>query len=231
MHIADGFLPASVCAGGYATAAAVTWYALRTLKRQENTQEGIPKAALLAAAFFVISWIHIPIPPTTVHILFIGLMGMMLGYYAVPALLVALFFQAVMFQHGGLTTLGVNMTMFSVPALLVHHLFRLRHRVGLSGRTGTGVAAFLGAAVATGIAVLIMFTILITNIPAHVDAALERTAIVATVVAHIPLMLVEGIVTAMVVLFVQRVRPELLEELPPPSPVIGIAAPDYATYD
>lgn len=230
MHIADGFLPAAVCAGGYATAAALTWYSLRTLKQQDNGQEGIPKASLLAAAFFVISWIHIPIPPTTVHLLFIGLMGIMLGYYAVPAFLVVLFFQAVMFQHGGLTTLGVNVTMFSVPALLVYHLFRLRHRVGLGGRTGTTAVAFLGGALATGIAVMILFTILITSIPAHVDAQLERAAIITTVAAHLPLMLVEGIVTAMVTLFVQRVRPELLEELPEPPPMGGIAAADHATH-
>lgn len=230
MHIADGFLPATVCVAGYATTTAITWYSLRTIKQQENPQAGIPKAALMAAAFFVVSWISIPLPPTTVHLLFIGLMGIILGSYAVPALLVALFFQAVMFNHGGLTTLGVNAAMFSVPALLVSHMFRLRHSVGLGNRAGTAGVAFLGGAGATGIAALILFTVLITNIPALLDPHLERAAIATMVAAHIPLMIIEGIVTAMAVLFLQRVRPDLLNDTPGASPSVPLATPDHATH-
>ena len=40
--------------------------------------------------------------------------------------------------------------------------------------------------------------------------AQERAAITALILAHVPLMFVEGILTAMLVTFLQRVRPELL---------------------
>ncbi|MBC8252647.1 MAG: energy-coupling factor ABC transporter permease, partial [Ardenticatenia bacterium] len=66
MHIPDGIIPATVCAAGYATTGTATWYSLRMINQKENPREGIPKASLLTAAFFVASWIHIPIPPTSV---------------------------------------------------------------------------------------------------------------------------------------------------------------------
>ena len=224
MHIPDGILPAAVCFGGYATTGAVTWYSLRKINQKEDPREGIPKASLLTAAFFVASWIHIPIPPTSVHLVLNGLLGVVLGYYAFPAILIGLFFQAVMFQHGGLTTLGVNATMMGMPALLAYCLFRLRNvlghkddRLGHKGdRKGrpyqalTGIFGFLAGAGGLGIAALIAVALLITTIPTHLDAGAERASIYALTLAHVPLMIIEGAFTALVVLFLQRVSPELL---------------------
>lgn len=214
MHIPDGVLPAAVSVAGYATSGAATWYSLRKIDQKENPQEEIPKASLLTAAFFVASWIHIPVPPTSVHLVLNGLLGAVLGYYAFPAILIGLFFQAVMFQHGGLTTLGVNATMMGVPALLAYFIFRLRKVVGGGGapsRLWTGVFGFLAGAGGLGIATLVTVMLLITTIPAHLDAATERASIYAMALAHVPLMVLEGIFTALVVLFLQRVRPELIE--------------------
>ena len=116
--------PARVCSvAGYATAGAATWYSLRKINQREDPQAGVPAAALLTAGFFVASWIHIPIPPTSVHLVLNGLLGAVLGYYAFPAILIGLFFQAVMFQHGGLSTLGVNATIMGVPALIAYLSF------------------------------------------------------------------------------------------------------------
>ncbi len=71
--------------------------------------------------------------------------------------------------------------------------------------------AFVGGAAGLGIAALIAFTLLITTIPAHMDVAAEQTAVTALTLAHIPLMLIEGVFTMSVVLFLLRVKPELLE--------------------
>jgi cobalt/nickel transport system permease protein len=211
MHIPDGVLPAAVSIAGYATTGAATWYSLRKIDQQENPQESIPKASLLTAAFFVASWIHIPVPPTSVHLVLNGLMGAVLGYYAFPAILIGLFFQAVMFQHGGLTTLGVNATMMGIPALLAHHVFRLRHVVGKGNRLWTGVFGFLAGGGGLGLAALVALVLLITTIPATLDVEVERASITALTLAHVPLMVLEGLFTALVVLFLERVRPELLE--------------------
>jgi len=179
MHIPDGILPAAVCLGGYVTAGAATWFSLRKIGQKENPKDGIPKASLLTAAFFVASWIHIPVPPTSVHLLLNGLLGVVLGYYAFPAILIGLFFQAVMFQHGGLTTLGVNATIMGMPALLAYYLFRLRKIFGKDSRAGTAIFGFLAGAGGIGLAAVAAFVILITTIPAHFDVEAERASIYA----------------------------------------------------
>jgi cobalt/nickel transport system permease protein len=213
VHIPDGILPVQVSAGGYAIASLATWYCLRQINRRPDPTTEIPKASLLTAAFFVGSSIYIPIPPTSIHLILNGLMGVVLGYFAFPAILIGLFFQALIIGHGGLTTLGVNAVMMGIPALLAYHIFQLRHSLGrvLPRPWGTGAFAFLGGALGLGIAALIFFVLVITTIPTGFDAATEQAAIVGLSLAHIPLMGIEGAFTAMLVLFLQRVKPELIE--------------------
>ena len=51
---------------------------------------------------------------------------------------------------------------------------------------------------------------LVPNIPAELDIAAEQAAIYTLGVAHLPLMAIEGIFTALVTIYLQRVRPKLL---------------------
>ena len=212
MHIPDGILPISVNAGGYAATAAVTWYSIRKIKQKENPREGIPKASLLTAAFFVVSWIHIPMPPTSVHLVLNGLLGALLGYYAFPAILIGLFFQAVMFGHGGLTTLGVNAVIMGLPAILAYYIFRLRKLGSRESPKKDGAFGFLAGAVAIGVSVAIFVGILVTNLPSDfISASVERAAIYTLAIAHLPLLGIEGAITAFLVVFLRRVRPEILD--------------------
>jgi cobalt/nickel transport system permease protein len=213
VHIPDGIVSAQVCAAGYALTGLATWYSLRQINRKPDPTAEIPKASLLTAAFFVASSIYIPVPPASVHLILNGLLGVVLGYFAFPAILIGLFFQALVIGHGGLTTLGVNAAMMGIPALLAYHIFQGRNTIGkvLPESMRTGLFAFLGGALGLGVAALIFLALIVLNIPADVDANAERAAILALSIAHVPLMIVEGIFTAMLVLFLQRVKPELLE--------------------
>jgi len=211
MHIPDGILPLSVTGAGYGVAAATTWYSIRKIKQREDPRRDIPKASLLTAAFFVASWIHIPMPPTSVHLVLNGLLGALLGYYAFLAILIGLFFQAVMFGHGGLTTLGVNAIIMGLPAIIGHHIFRLREWGGKESRRRTGAFGFAAGSVSIGVSVAIFVAILLTNLPAELDAATERAAIFALAAAHVPVIFIEGAITALVATFLQRVRPGILD--------------------
>ncbi|WP_354636348.1 cobalt transporter CbiM [Planktothricoides raciborskii] len=211
MHIADGILPAKVCIGGYAIAGLATWYSLRQINRQKNPQQGIPKASLLTAAFFVASGISIPIPPASVHFVLNGLLGTILGYYAFPAILIGLFFQGQMFGHGGLTTLGVNATMMGIPAILAYHIFQLRYLFREQKPVITSIFAFMSGAIGLGLALMIFFILVISNLPAELDNLTERSALYGLMLSHIPLIMIEGIFTAMLVMFLQRVKPELIK--------------------
>lgn len=214
MHIPDGILPAQVCAAGYAIAVPVAWYSLRKINRQPDPTIGIPKAALLTATFFVASSIHIPVPPVSVHLVLNGLLGAILGYYAFPAILIGLFFQAVIIGHGGLTTLGVDAAMMGIPALVSYHIFRLRHPLAkrFNQRFADGMCGFLAGMTGLGLSAVIFMTLIITTLPAGLDATTEKTAIYGLSLAHVPLAALEGAFTAMLVLFLQRVKPELLDD-------------------
>ncbi|ASC71128.1 Cobalt uptake substrate-specific transmembrane region [Halomicronema hongdechloris C2206] len=216
MHIPDGILPAQVCAGGYAMTGLATWYALRQINHKPDPTAEIPKGALLTAAFFVASSIYIPIPPASVHLILNGLLGVMLGYFAFPAILIGLFFQAIVLGHGGLTTLGVNAVMMGIPAVLAYHLFRLHDHFDrrLPARWSLAIFAFLGGGLGLGITALSFFTLVVATVPADFDSAAEKTAIVGLLLTHLPLIGIEGVFTALLVLFLQRVKPELLKESP-----------------
>ena len=214
MHIPDGVLPAQVCVAGYGLTGGVTWYVLRRIRQQSNPSEEIPKAAMLAAAFFVASSINIPVPPVSVHLVLNGLLGALLGWYAWPAILIGLFLQAVLIGHGGLTTIGVDAVMMGLPALLAAQVFRWRHYVGRPSPAPwlTGLFGFLAGAIGLGLAALIFFALIIFTIPAEFDLTTERQAVIGLMVAHVPLMIIEGGFTTLMVLFLLRVKPELLKE-------------------
>ena len=227
MHIPDGILPAQVSAIGYAIATPLTGYSLRKINRQANASRTIPKAALLTATFFVASSIYLPFPPPlgTLHFLMNGLLGAMLGYYAIPAIVIGLLFQALLLGHGGLTTLGINTVLLGIPALLAHQIFQLRHLFLRKFNSQMVHGLFGGLAGGMGVigAALLFFGIVITTIPADLNAATEQAAIYGLTIVHVPLALIEGAFTASFIVFLQRTKPELLqthwERSPKPSAV------------
>ncbi len=208
MHIPDGILPLDIALGGWACAAAMTALSLKRIGMRPDSRAGIPRAALMTAVFFAGSLVHIPVPPSSVHLMLSGLMGLMLGWYAVPAILIGLFFQAVMFGHGGLTTLGVNGVILGLPALAgfgLAHLFG-----GYGSRFIQGMLVFSVGAGTVMLGAVLFMAILLAGLPAHLDAGSERAAIFALAVAHLPLAVVEGLVVAAVLGFLNRVSPDMV---------------------
>jgi cobalt/nickel transport system permease protein len=196
-HIPDGVLSAPVLiTGGVATAAALT-VATRRLDFDR-----IPQAALLAAALFVASLVSVPVGPSAVHLMLNGLMGLVLGWASVPAIVVALVMQAVFFGFGGLVALGVNAFNIALPALVcAFALGPLLPRAGPRGVFALGVAAGVFGVGLTGGLVAATLTL------SGEGFAPAAKVIVAT---YVPLMAIEGAVTGATVAFVRRVAPELL---------------------
>ncbi|MFP4132818.1 MAG: cobalt transporter CbiM [Halothece sp.] len=209
MHIPDGILPPTIAIGGYAITGGMTWYSLRQINRCRHPSEDIPRAALLTAGFFVASLIHIPIPPSSIHLILNGLMGVVLGYFAFPAILIGLFFQAVMFQHGGVSSLGVNAAMMGIPAVLAYHLFQVHYWLP-NPKRWLAPFSFLAGGSALAISALVFTVLVVTTIPAEVNEQLERQAIYIGLVGYGIQSLIEGTFTMLLVSFFQRVKPELL---------------------
>ena len=77
MHISEGVLSPAVLGAGAVLAAAGIVIGLRKLD-----YDRLMTVAILAAAFFVGSLIHVPIGPSSVHLILNGLLGMLLGWAA-----------------------------------------------------------------------------------------------------------------------------------------------------
>jgi cobalt/nickel transport system permease protein len=161
----------------------------------------IPRAAILAASFFVASLIHVPIGPSSVHLILNGIVGLILGWGAFPVILVALALQAVFFQFGGITTLGVNTMIMALPAVLCYYLF-----TGLVGRR-PGIA--LPAAFLCGALSIFLGAVMVGLALTFTEEAFLKVSY-AVVLAHIPVMIIEGFITCFCVAFLKKVKPEML---------------------
>ncbi len=120
VHISDGVLTWPWLTGGFVLAGLLVAVAMIRVADEE-----IPRIALMTAAFFVASLIHVPVGLTSVHLLLNGLLGVIVGRRAPLAVLLGLTLQAVLFGHGGFTTIGVNTCVMALPALGAAWLFGL----------------------------------------------------------------------------------------------------------
>ena len=198
MHISEGILSPTFLAATAAAAAVGVAIGVRRLR-----EEDIPKTALFTAAFFVASLVHVPVGPSSAHLILNGLLGIVLGWAAFPAILVGLTLQAILFQFGGLTTLGCNTLNMALPAVAAGGLFRaVGPRVG--GRGRVLLAGLLGAGAVAASGVMVALSLMTAGDSFTAAAAL-------LLAAHVPIMAVEAVVTGGTVAFLQRVRPEALQ--------------------
>ena len=203
MHIAEGALSGSpeglaVLAAGWAVAVTGTGIGLRRMD-----YERVPQVALLSATFFVVSLIPIPVGVTSAHLVLCGLMGLILGWAAFPAVLVALILQSLIAGVGGPTTLGINTTVMATPAVICYGLFhRLMH---VRSEAATFVVGFAAGALAVLAGAVLNAVALVTA-----GEGLEVFAATAFAI-HLFIAPVEGLVTAVVVVFLRKVRPEMLD--------------------
>lgn len=197
-HIPDGVLSAPVLIGGGVASAVLLGIALRRLD-----YDRIPQTAVLAAVFFVASLVHVPVGPTSVHPLLGGLMGLVLGWAAVPAILVALTLQAVFFGFGGLTVLGVNVFNMAAPALLVALALRPALHRATRPRSLFVIGAIAGAGAVVLTAICVCAALALSG-----SEYVPALGIVAA--TYGPLAIVEGAVTGAAVVLVRQVKPELL---------------------
>jgi cobalt/nickel transport system permease protein len=157
---------------------------------------------LITAALFVASLIHFPVGPTSVHLIMNGLAGILLGRRAVAGVFVALTLQAVFFQHGGLSSLGVNAFNIGVPALLAWQLFERRGGIAPPRRE------VIFGALAGGLAVLASVLMVSLELLALGEAFQEVSVLV--IGAHLPVILIETVVMGAAAGFLARAKPEML---------------------
>ncbi len=199
MHISEGVLATPVLVSGGALTAIGTAIGLRKLDYDQMAKVGI-----LSSAFFMASLIHVNIGPSSVHLLLNGILGLLLGWAAFPAVLVGLFLQAIFFQFGGITVLGVNTLNVAGSAVLCGALFTM---VIQRWPRLLGPAAF----VMGGLSVVLTAFLVAVSLVFSEESFWEAAALIVT--AHLPVMVIEGIVTGFCVLFLAKVQPEAIPAL------------------
>jgi cobalt/nickel transport system permease protein len=188
MHISEGVLSPPVIAAGWALAAGGLAVGLK-----KTQTEALPRAALVSSVLFLASLVHVPVGPSSIHLTLLGLAGGLLGWSVIPALFVALLLQGLLFQFGGILSLGVNTSIMSLAALsgfVLSKIFRGKLRI-----PGAFLAGF--TAIITGSALVVLCLFLS-------DHNLAATAAMIFA-ANVPLALAEGIITVFMTLFLAKV--------------------------
>ena len=198
MHISEGVLSPGALALGWAVAGAGTFAGLR-----KSEPEKAARTALLSSAFFLASLVNVQLGPASTHLSLIAPVGLVLGWGAFPAMMVALLLQALLFHFGGLLVLGPNTADMAVPAVAVYLLFarpiqraqRVRVAMALAFVAGT-LAVLLGA---LGVGLFLGLS----------DGNFLNAAKLLFA-AHVPLSLIEGAVTAFMAGWLKKTAPDFL---------------------
>lgn len=214
MHIMEGYLPL-----GHAVfwgVVCLPFVILGIIKIRKLTQEHRKTLLLLAmvgAYAFVLSALKIPsVTGSSSHPTGTGLGAILFGPTPMAVIgVIVLLFQAILLAHGGLTTLGANTFSMAIAGPFVSYgIYKLAERLKLNKLVGVFLAASLGD----------LFTYCVTSIqlgfahPASVGGVgasiAEFMGIFA--VTQIPLAIIEGLLTVVVVMGLESyAKPELVE--------------------
>ncbi|GAA5073707.1 cobalt/nickel transport system permease protein [Thermocatellispora tengchongensis] len=209
MHVPDGFFNVAVSVSAGAVAAAGVAVCLRGARRELDDRTA-PMAGLVSAFIFAVQMLNFPVAlGTSGHLLGGALAAVLVGpYTAVLCLAVVLLVQGFFFADGGLTALGVNITLMGIVTVVVGWaVFRALTRI-LGGGRGAVVASSAVAALLSVPASALVFTLLFWlggNAPIEVGAVAAAMGGV-----HVLIGIGEALITGATVSAVLAVRPDLV---------------------
>ena len=218
MHMADALLSPAVATTMYAATAAAAGYSIHRLKKDDDPQK-LPVMAVTSALVFAGQMINYTIPGTgsSGHMCGGMLLSALLGPYAgFLSMIVILTIQCLFFADGGLMALGANCWNMAFYGCFVGY-FLIWKPVNASKWFGEGRSAERARIIAASIIGCIVtlqlgaFSVVletslsgITELPFGSFLALMQPI-------HLAIGLVEGLITAAVLVFVYDSRPELLQ--------------------
>ena len=222
MHMADALLAPAVAATMYVASGTAAGFSIHKLRKDENPQK-LPVMAVAAALVFAGQMINYTIPGT-------GSSGHMCGGMLLSALLgpqagflsmiVILAIQCLFFADGGLMALGANIWNMAFYGCFVGYFLIWRpimrsKRLGetkAAQRVKIILASVIGCILTLqlGAFSVVLETSLsgITELPFGAFVALMQPI-------HLAIGLVEGLITAAVLVYVNEARPELLQDVEP----------------
>ncbi len=213
MHMADALLSPAVGGALWAGTLATIIYSAKKLKEKMD-EKMIPLMGMLGAFIFAGQMINFTIPMTgsSGHIGGGMLLAILLGPFAAFLVIASvLVVQALFFADGGLLALGANIWNLGVYPCFIGYplIYRIIVRGSRSPKLIT-VASVLGAVVGLQLGALsvVLETKLsgITELPFNTFLMLMQPI-------HLAVGLVEGFITAGIVVYVRSLRPDIVDDL------------------
>jgi cobalt/nickel transport system permease protein len=224
MHMADALLSPAVGGVMWGATAATTVYCARKV-RNDLDESKIPLMGVAGAFVFAAQMLNFAIPATgsSGHLGGALILAILLGPHAAFLVMASILtVQALFFADGGLLALGANIfNLGFFPAFIAYpYVYRKIVGDGASPSRGRVITGSLLAAV-VGLQ-LGAFAVVLETTASGVSALPFSTFLLLMQPIHLAIGVVEGVVTAAVVLFVLRAQPELLERTAARKPLAGL---------
>lgn len=211
MHMADSLL--SPAAGGAMWIASATTIAYCSKKvRSEMDDRKIPLMGVLGAFIFAAQMINFTIPVTgsSGHLGGGLILSILLGPYAAFMTIASvLVVQAFFFADGGLLALGCNMFNLGFFPAFIAYPFVYKKILG-SNLSPTRISVASMAAAIIGLQ-LGAFGVVVETVLSGISSLPFSTFVIIMQPIHLAIGVVEGLVTASVISFVYKAKPEIMQ--------------------
>jgi cobalt/nickel transport system permease protein len=198
MHIPDGFLDIKTLATTNLISISFLFYVSRRISKL-ILPERIPLMGIASAFVFTIQLIAFPvISGTSVHLLGSVLISVLLGpgsgFLIISS---ALILQSILFQHGGLISLGANIFNIGIIGCFLGYLIYRIYPSKILAAISSFLTTIIGA----------FFCVIELYISQRIDF---KVGLVAMLLSHLIIGIIEGAMTFLVLLAIERTRPDLL---------------------
>jgi cobalt/nickel transport system permease protein len=206
MHIMEGYLPIQYCiAWGVICLPFLVMGAIRLRRLTQDNRRALILLAMAGAFIFVISSLKVPTwTGSSSHMTGTGLSAILFGPSITSILgIIVLVFQAILLAHGGLTTLGANTFSMAIAGPIIAWLL---YKAGLKLRVNKHICIFIAATLGDFLTYCITAFQLALGHPDFSGGVLTSFWKFLAVFAptQLPLGIVEGILTVLIVMGMQR---------------------------
>ncbi len=210
MHIPDGFLSPQIIIITFAITIIFWIIAFKRVKGRLDERQ-VPLMGLLTALFFAAQMMNYPIVGgTTAHLLGGAALGIILGPFAgCISMTIILVLQAFLFGDGGLTALGANVLNMGIIGVFVPAFIVLAFNKITKGK-GLLVWVFIGAFAGDVLAAIAAGAELGFSQPVFQYGL--NVAVPAMAINHSVIGVIEGVVTAVLVGVLLKLRPDVLSK-------------------
>ncbi len=213
MHMADALVSPAVGGTLWAASAGMIAYCSARVRRDMDDRK-VPLMGVLGAFVFAVQMINFTIPATgsSGHLGGGLLLAILLGPSAAFLTIASvLMIQALFFADGGLLALGCNIiNLGAFPAFIAYPFFYKRLVGSEPHHSRMVIVAIVAAVIALQFGSL---GVVLQTVASGVSSLPFNTFLLLMQPIHLAIGVVEGIVTALVVSFVYRTRPEVLQSV------------------